>query len=93
MVKIRTTPEEFQVEEQPPLPGLIIKDDINLPFAVFELTKTGWETQALISAISKRIGIPVSSWGISGLKDKRSVTSQLVTISRNYAPKNKVKGP
>ena len=42
MVKIRTTPEEFQVEEQPPLPGLIIKDDINLPFAVFELTKTGW---------------------------------------------------
>ena len=50
MVKIRTTPEEFQVEEQPPLPGLIIKDDINLPFAVFELTKTGWETQALISA-------------------------------------------
>ena len=92
MVKIRTTPEEFQVEEQPPLPGLIIKDDINLPFAVFELTKTGWETQALISEISKRIGIPVSSWGISGLKDKRSVTSQFVTISRNYAPKNKVHG-
>tara|TARA_Y100000589_G_scaffold332184_1_gene390049 strand:+ start:630 stop:1874 length:1245 start_codon:yes stop_codon:yes gene_type:complete len=92
MVKIRTTPEEFQVEEQPPHPGLITEDDTKLPFAVFELTKTGWETQALLSVISKKIGIPVSSWGISGLKDKRSVTSQLITIPRNYAPKNKVHG-
>ena len=49
MVKIRTAPEEFLVEEQPPPPGLITEDDTKLPFAVFELTKTGWETQALLS--------------------------------------------
>ena len=58
MVKIRTTPEEFLVEEQPPPPGLITEDDTKLPFAVFELTKTGWETQALLSVISKKLVYP-----------------------------------
>ena len=54
MVKIRTTPEEFRVEEQPPPPGLITEDDTKLPFAVFELTKTGWgNTGATICDIEK----------------------------------------
>jgi tRNA pseudouridine13 synthase len=92
MVKIRTKPEDFQVEEQAPPTGLVIKDDTELPFAVYELKKIMWETQSLLSVISKKSGIPVAAWGLAGLKDKRSVTTQLVTCPRDHAPRHALRG-
>ena len=92
MVKIRTKPEDFQVEEQAPPTGLVIKDDTELPFAVYELKKIMWETQSLLSVISKKSGIPVPAWGLAGLKDKRSVTTQLVTCPRDHAPRHALRG-
>mgnify|MGYP005729645787 FL=1 len=86
MAKIRTFPEDFQVDEQEPKPGLVVRADPNQPFIVFRLRKKGWETQALLAKISKDRGIPPSAWGLSGLKDKRSVTTQLVSLPHRYAP-------
>ena len=63
MAKIRTTPEEFQVDEFYSGDKLIFTEDTALPYQIFKLTKTGWETQALSSNISKKHGIPVDAWG------------------------------
>ena len=92
MAKIRTFPEDFQVDEQEPKPGLVVRADPNQPFIVFRLRKKGWETQALLAKISKDRGIPPSAWGLSGLKDKRSVTTQLVSLPHRYAPDRVISG-
>jgi tRNA pseudouridine13 synthase len=92
MAKIRTTPEEFQVDEFYSGDKLIFTEDTALPYQIFKLTKTGWETQALSSNISKKHGIPVDAWGFSGLKDRRSKTTQLVSLPSRYAPKNRISG-
>ena len=92
MAKIRTRPEEFQVDEFYPEGESIFIEDRTSPYRIFKLTKIGWETQALVSKISKKHGIPVDAWGFSGLKDRRSKTTQLVSFSSRHAPKNTISG-
>ena len=63
MAKIRTRPEEFQVDEFYSEGESIFIEDRTSPYRIFKLTKIGWETQALVSKISKKHGIPVDAWG------------------------------
>ena len=72
---LKKTPEDF----------VVIEDfaDIKLtggPHLICELKKTNWELQRAAKEISKRLGVSYKriSWG--GTKDKRAVTTQLISI-------------
>ena len=72
---IRTTPEDFRVEEKP----------LYLPCGEGEhlylsVTKRGLSTPQLVSRISSTLGVKAQSIGVAGLKDARAVTTQMVSI-------------
>jgi len=52
------------------------------PFIQFTLQKTNRETQDCISHLASRIGVTPKDFGTAGTKDKRGVTTQLVTVRR-----------
>lgn len=73
--RIRTTPEDFQVEEKP----------LYLPCGEGEhlyinVTKRGLSTPDLVRRLSSVLGIKVQAIGVAGLKDARAVTTQMVSI-------------
>ena len=72
---LRKEPSDFIVNE--------IFADIKLtggPHLICELKKTNWELQRAAKEISKRLGISYKriSWG--GTKDKRAVSTQLISV-------------
>ncbi len=72
---IRTTPEDFRVEEKP----------LYLPCGQGEhlyisITKRGLSTPQLVSWISSTLGVKAQSIGVAGLKDARAVTTQMVSL-------------
>lgn len=72
---IRSTPEDFRVEERP----------LYLPCGQGEhlylsVTKRGITTQQLVSWLSSRLGIKAATIGVAGLKDARAVTTQMVSV-------------
>jgi tRNA pseudouridine13 synthase len=75
-MKLKSLPEDFEVEELSdfPLDGG--------PFAVYLLTKRSLGTPEAITAISSRWNFPRRVIGYGGLKDKHAVTRQWVTIHR-----------
>ncbi|HYM38259.1 MAG TPA: tRNA pseudouridine(13) synthase TruD, partial [Nitrospiraceae bacterium] len=72
---IRTTPEDFRVEEKP----------LYLPCGQGEhlyvsITKRGLSTPQLVSRLSSTLGVKVHGIGVAGLKDARAVTTQMVSL-------------
>jgi tRNA pseudouridine13 synthase len=72
---IRSTPEDFRVEEKP----------LYLPCGEGEhlylsITKRGLSTPQLVSRISSTLGVKAQSIGVAGLKDARAVTTQMVSL-------------
>lgn len=72
---IRTSPEDFQVEELP----------LYLPCGEGEhlyliITKRGLSTPDLVKRLSSVLGIKVQAIGVAGLKDARAVTTQMVSL-------------
>lgn len=75
-MKLKSLPEDFEVEELSDFP-------INGgSFAVYLLTKRSIGTPEAITAIAERWNIPRREIGYGGLKDKHAVTRQWVTIRR-----------
>lgn len=74
LVKLRSSPEEFRVEEFGG-PGVGEGE-----FTLYRLEKTGHDTLALLARISKELGVRRADWGTAGLKDRHAVTTQLVTL-------------
>jgi tRNA pseudouridine13 synthase len=73
--KLRTTAEDFLVWEIPlPSPGG------TGPYLICRLTKRNWEHQHAIKEIAKRLGISHRRIGWAGTKDRRAVTTQLISI-------------
>jgi tRNA pseudouridine13 synthase len=73
--QIRTTPEDFQVEERP----------LYLPCGEGEhlyvrITKRGLSTPDLVRRLSSSLGIKAQAIGVAGLKDARAVTTQMVSL-------------
>ncbi len=73
--RIRTTPEDFRVEERP----------LYLPCGEGEhlylrVTKRGLSTPELVLRLSSLLGVKARAIGIAGLKDARAVTTQMVSI-------------
>ncbi|NLX49052.1 MAG: tRNA pseudouridine(13) synthase TruD [Methanospirillum sp.] len=73
--RLRASPGDFVVEEcetPPPLTGG--------PYLVCRLTKTNWEQSKAIRAVASRLGISHRRISYAGTKDRRAVTSQLVSL-------------
>ncbi|MBM4120343.1 MAG: tRNA pseudouridine(13) synthase TruD [Nitrospira sp.] len=72
---IRSTPEDFRVEEKP----------LYLPCGQGEhlylsITKCGLSTPQLVSKLSSTLGVKAQGIGVAGLKDARAVTTQMVSV-------------
>ncbi len=73
--RIRSTPEDFHVDERP----------LYLPCGEGEhlylrITKRGLSTPDLVLRLSSHLGVKAQSIGVAGLKDAQAVTSQMVSL-------------
>jgi tRNA pseudouridine13 synthase len=73
--RIRSTPEDFVVEEHP----------LYLPCGQGEhlylkVTKRGLSTPDLVKRLSSALGIKAQRIGVAGLKDAQAITTQMVSI-------------
>ena len=72
--RLRTTAEDFVVEEVPDLPGG------EGPFLLCTLTKRNWELQRAVKEIASCLGISHKRIGWAGTKDKHAVTTQAISL-------------
>lgn len=75
MVKLKVKPEDFVVEEV--IDVTHEKDDA----LVFTLEKTNWDTIRAIKVIARQLRVSEKRFGYAGLKDRRAVTRQKVSVS------------
>jgi len=73
--KLRSSAEDFIVEELP-LPA----SPVTGPCLICRLTKKNWEHQHAIKEIAKQLGISHRRVGWAGTKDRRAVTTQLISL-------------
>jgi len=74
--RLRATPEDFRVEEISDFPE--VADDGR--YTIATVTSANWETNRLIRQLSRALGISRSRVGFAGTKDKRAVTTQLMSF-------------
>ncbi len=74
MFTIKETPEDFVVEEVP------VAFSGTGPYAIYALRKRGMTTHQALAALSRRFSVPQDRWGVAGLKDRRAVTTQYVSL-------------
>jgi len=74
--KLRTRTRDFVVEEisDPP------ERSRSGRYVIVKIRVNNWETNRLIKALSRRLGISRQKIGFAGTKDKRAVTTQLISI-------------
>lgn len=74
--KLRSTPQDFCVKEIFNYP----KESEDGKFTIAEITLVNWETNLLIREISQRLRISRNRIGFAGTKDKRAITTQLMSF-------------
>ncbi len=74
-MKLKCRPEDFTVEER-----LAVSLSSSGEYEVYLLTKRGTNTIDALKDMAKRLGIPPSSIGYCGLKDRHSVARQFVSV-------------
>ena len=72
---IKDSPEDFVVDEVTNIKPKKSGDQVYVL-----LTKTNWTTQRAINAIARALRITKRRIGFAGTKDKRAVTSQVISI-------------
>ena len=80
--KLRTLPSDFIVEERSCYPP----KDTQGQYAIATVTSTNWETNLLIRQMSKRLRISRKRIHFAGTKDKRAITTQLMSFYRVPLP-------
>ena len=80
MVKLRSTPEDFRVEEQGGPTPRTGDDWEDYEHRLYRLEKRGHDSLSLLARLSREFNLPRRSFGISGLKDRHAVTSQMVSL-------------
>ncbi len=73
---LKTEPEDFIVREISDPPR---KKD-NGDYTIATLTARNWETNRLVRLMSRSMGISRDRIGFAGTKDKRAVTTQLISV-------------
>ena len=74
--KLRNIPEDFEVREI----SLIPSYSLTGKYTIARVKSRNWETNALIRILAKYLGIYSERIGFAGTKDKRAVTSQLLSF-------------
>ncbi len=72
--RLRTTPEDFVVEELP-----IVFTNTG-PYTICKLTKRSWEHQHAMHEITNRLRISQKRIGWAGTKDKNAITTQYISL-------------
>jgi tRNA pseudouridine13 synthase len=97
--KVGDAPEDFVVEEvwqnyvcDTSCSSLIrLKDRFSIRFQKkreylhFTLVKRDWDTTRALNRIRRKIGVSLKRFGIAGMKDKRAVTAQRVSLWKGDA--------
>ncbi len=73
--KIKKEPEDFIVEEIP-----IYPKPLNGKYTIARVTSKNWETNRLIEKLANELQISSNSIGYAGIKDKRAITTQLMSF-------------
>ena len=86
MMQLKQIPEDFKVLEIP-----LIKLSNRGRFSICELTKKDFNTECAIGEIAKQLSIPRKHIGYAGTKDKRAITTQLISIVSSESKINNFK--
>lgn len=79
--RLRRTPEDFQVRELERFDTHPLDADPGAyPHLVCRVTLRGWDTNDFARALSNRLGVSRERVDWAGTKDKRAITTQLVSI-------------
>ena len=73
-MKLKTTPEDFIVEE---IPNFSLSPG---PYLIYKLTKKLRNTEAVVQEISYKANIPRKNISYSGVKDNQAITTQYISI-------------
>jgi len=73
---LKTLPEDFVVREVSDPP----RKKENGDYTIATLTAKNWETNRLVRLMSRSMGISRDRIGFAGTKDKRAVTTQLISV-------------
>lgn len=76
-MKLRQLPEDFKVEE---IASRTTEQDGR--YCLYLLEKRGMETVALLKSIARTTGIPITDFGVAGLKDRHAVSKQYITLPK-----------
>ncbi len=82
---IKRFPEDFIVEEV-----LDLQSEPEGPYSYYLLTKKNHSTLEVLDILSRKLRIPRYKFGLSGLKDRRAVTTQYISIEGG--PPEDIKG-
>src|SRR5450631_1992357 len=80
--QIKGTPEDFEVEEIP-----AYEPSGQGEFLYLWLEKRDMGAEFFTRQIAKRLAIPVGEIGTAGLKDRRAVTRQMVSVPESAEPR------
>ena len=85
MYKIKEIPEDFRVDE---ISNVELKDSGK--YLYFLMNKRDYTTQEALGNVAMLLGVPQKFLGFAGTKDRRAVTSQMVSGRR--VGKDKLEG-
>lgn len=74
--RLKQTPEDFIVDEISSPPA----EDSSGAYSIAKVTSQNWETNRLVRELSKALRISRDRIGFAGTKDKRGITSQLMSF-------------
>ncbi|MDR2698363.1 MAG: tRNA pseudouridine(13) synthase TruD, partial [Candidatus Methanoplasma sp.] len=74
--RLKKVPEDFIVKEISSRPESVVNGN----FVIAEVTSRNWETNRLVRLLSRSLGISREKVGFAGTKDKRAVTTQLMSF-------------
>jgi len=74
--RLKKAPEDFVVEEISDYP----EESPDGPLTIARVTSQNWETNRLIRQLAKSLRISRSKIGFAGTKDKRAITTQLMSF-------------
>src|SRR5215472_9886368 len=74
-MKIRQSPDDFQVEEL-----TAVQPGADGPYALYRMEKRGWSTPDALAAVRRRWRIEPRRLSYGGLKDRHAHTVQYLTI-------------
>ncbi len=78
MPRIKQVPEDFVVREI--FKKKVSKDEERGFYVWFTLKKTNWDIFRALKLLSRKLGVSIKRFGYAGVKDKRAITYQRISV-------------